>query len=90
LTIFVCWPAPGPPWRTIVLPIEQRPDTFDGRLVAADHDRQRRVPCANVPAGHGRVDRRDVLLSCALGDLDGERRLARRQVDEHRAGLRAA
>ena len=21
LTSFVCWPAPGPPWRTIVLPI---------------------------------------------------------------------
>ena len=61
LTILVCWPAPGPPWRIHFAPISFQSGSSAATTsgVAADHDRERAVLRADVAAGDRRIDARD-------------------------------
>ena len=70
--------------------LEERPEGIDDVFLAADHDRQPRFAGADVAAGDGRVDGVDSFGLGGLGDLDGQRRLAGRHVDEHGPGLAPA
>src|SRR3954469_9072581 len=54
----------------------------DNFLIAADHDRERRVSSSYVAAGNWRVDARYTALPCAAGDFQRQRRLACAHVDE--------
>ena len=66
--------------------VEERPGALEDPLLAADHDRQRRVHRAAWPAADRRVEH--VELGTLCGEPPGERGRARRHVDEERPGVR--
>ena len=68
--------------------LEQRHQAVDGRLVAADHDRQRRVARADVAARDRRIHGVGALRPRRLVDLLRQRRFGRRHVDEDLTGAR--
>jgi hypothetical protein len=73
LTIFVCWPEPGP-------------GTVEGGFVPTHHDHERGVARADVAAGDRRVERLHLAGVGRLRDLHRERGFARGHVDEQRTG----
>ena len=89
LQSFAAWPAPWPPTRTTSLPSVSKSGRAraKGRLVPADHDRQRRVLRAARAAAHGRVE--DVELPALRREPSRERGRARGHVDEERPRARA-
>jgi hypothetical protein len=66
--------------------LKARSERLHDVALAADHDRESRLAGADVPPRDGRVDRMDAALPRRVRDLDCERGLARRHVDEHRSG----
>ena len=50
--------------------LEDRRGVGERRLVGTDHDRQTRLPGADIAAAHWRIDRRDAALGSAAVDLD--------------------
>ena len=62
---------------------KQRPQGVDDFFLAADHDRQPRLFRPDVAAGDGASTACTFLALAGLGDLDRQRWLAGRHVDEH-------
>src|SRR5262245_44503938 len=98
LTSFVCCPAPGPPWWTIVLPMRPKAGSTAANAAAAPPPtiarRDTAAPAsppetpraaADRAPGAGRAQREGAARGRSLRDLDGERRLGGRHVDEHAA-----
>jgi hypothetical protein len=62
--------------------LEQRHQSIDGRSVAANHDGQGGVACADVSARHGRIHAVRAMRTRRLVDLLRQRRFGRGHVDE--------
>ncbi len=86
LTIFACWPAPGSPWWTMVLPMRskqgRRASTASGSPPI--HDGKPGFAGAYVAAGDGRVEAVHALFGGPGGNLHGLRGLAAART--HHAG----
>ena len=91
LTILVCWPAPGPPWRIHFEPIAFQSGSSAATVSASPpimiESVALRAPTSPPETGASMLT--TPRFGGRVGNLDGQRRLARRHVDEHAARLRA-
>ena len=88
LTALTAWPAPiGPDVGDRPAHRRQdRPGALDVGLVAADEDREGRVPSALAAARDGGVDHPQLALGETRGEIPAARRSDRRAVDDERPG----
>ena len=91
LTIFVCWPAPGPPWwihfEPIVFQIGSRAATVSASPPIMIESVALRAPTSPPETGASMLT--TSALGGLLGNLHRQRRLARRHVDQNAARFAA-